>query len=180
MSKLFCWRVREPEYLLDLTVIIRGYEVRESIRAWCVLADYLYCCLRVFTAATSLASCVCEVSITSSTTKVMLSLLLRTPTSSRHILCSAYRRTFHWKHARQQEESQTYRARKTSSLNPTLLILGFVPVFTFALGTWQIQRLKWKVNLIDELQEKLQRAPMLLPGRIECGRSMCLSSSTAN
>lgn len=43
------------------------------------------------------------------------------------------------------------------------MLLGFMPIFTFALGTWQIQRLKWKVNLIDELSEKLQRLPMNLP-----------------
>ncbi|EJD03631.1 uncharacterized protein FOMMEDRAFT_105726 [Fomitiporia mediterranea MF3/22] len=44
-----------------------------------------------------------------------------------------------------------------------MILLGVMPILTFALGTWQIQRLKWKVNLIDELEEKLQRAPMDLP-----------------
>ncbi|KAF9502419.1 mitochondrial protein required for respiration [Pleurotus eryngii] len=41
-----------------------------------------------------------------------------------------------------------------------------MPFFTFALGTWQMQRLKWKINLIDELEEKLQLAPLTLPKRI--------------
>lgn len=49
-----------------------------------------------------------------------------------------------------------------------MILLGFMPIFTFTLGTWQIQRLKWKVNLIDELSEKLQRLPMSLPGVIKC------------
>ncbi|KAH7886146.1 SURF1 family-domain-containing protein [Phlebopus sp. FC_14] len=53
-----------------------------------------------------------------------------------------------------------------SWLSPTVLLLGFIPIFTFALGTWQMQRLQWKVSLIDELEEKLQREPILLPKRI--------------
>jgi len=47
-----------------------------------------------------------------------------------------------------------------------MVLVGFIPIFTFALGTWQVQRLKWKVALIDELEEKLQREPMTLPKRI--------------
>lgn len=47
-----------------------------------------------------------------------------------------------------------------------MLTLAFIPFFTFALGTWQVKRLKWKINLIDELEEKLQREPMILPPRI--------------
>ena len=48
-----------------------------------------------------------------------------------------------------------------------MILLGVMPIFTFALGTWQVERLKWKVNLIDELQEKLQRDPLSLPRRIK-------------
>ena len=44
-----------------------------------------------------------------------------------------------------------------------MVLLGVTPFITFALGTWQIQRLKWKINLIDELHEKLQRTPIDLP-----------------
>ena len=61
-----------------------------------------------------------------------------------------------------------YKAKKISTLSPTLMLLGIMPFCTFALGTWQLKRLKWKVDLIDELQERLQRSPMTLPGRIEC------------
>ncbi len=49
-----------------------------------------------------------------------------------------------------------------------MVLLGIMPIFTFALGTWQIQRLKWKVNLVDELQEKLHRQPIILPDFIKC------------
>ncbi|PSS05461.1 hypothetical protein PHLCEN_2v3841 [Hermanssonia centrifuga] len=47
-----------------------------------------------------------------------------------------------------------------------MFVAGLVPILTFALGTWQVERLKWKVNLIDELKEKLQREPMPLPRKI--------------
>jgi SURF1 family len=60
-----------------------------------------------------------------------------------------------------------YSAKRSSALNPTLVALGLIPVLTFALGTWQVQRLKWKVDLIDQLSEKLQREPIPLPSRVK-------------
>lgn len=66
------------------------------------------------------------------------------------------------------EETAHYTARKDSWYSPTILLLGFIPLFTFALGTWQLQRLQWKISLIDELEEKLERDPIRLPRRIKC------------
>lgn len=66
------------------------------------------------------------------------------------------------------ESEQLYRAKRMSALTPTMMLLGFIPIFTFGLGTWQIQRLKWKVNLIDELQEKLEQSPLALPKKVKC------------
>ncbi|QRV97311.1 cytochrome oxidase assembly factor [Ceratobasidium sp. AG-Ba] len=67
----------------------------------------------------------------------------------------------------------TYRHEKYSSgksqfswTSPTTLVLGFIPIFTFGLGTWQIQRLQWKLALIEELEEKARREPLILPKRI--------------
>ncbi|KAH9950880.1 SURF1-domain-containing protein [Amylocystis lapponica] len=48
----------------------------------------------------------------------------------------------------------SYRAKKESLLTPTMLLVGLIPIFTFALGTWQVQRLQWK------------REPMYLPNHI--------------
>lgn len=48
-----------------------------------------------------------------------------------------------------------------------MLLLGFMPFFTFGLGTWQLQRLQWKINLIDELEEKLQLKPLQLPSKVK-------------
>ncbi|KAI0308179.1 mitochondrial protein required for respiration [Multifurca ochricompacta] len=66
----------------------------------------------------------------------------------------------------QNNAGASYSAKRHSLLSPTLVVLGLIPVLTFALGTWQVQRLKWKVDLIDKLSEKLQREPILLPGRV--------------
>ena len=72
-----------------------------------------------------------------------------------------------------QSDIQTvYKARREPWINPTMLLIGFIPFFTFGLGTWQLQRLQWKVALIDELEEKLQLQPLSLPKRIKCGLSL--------
>ncbi|KAF5368456.1 hypothetical protein D9758_002297 [Tetrapyrgos nigripes] len=59
-----------------------------------------------------------------------------------------------------------YKPRKEPWITPTMLVVGFIPFFTFGLGTWQLYRLKWKINLIDELEEKLQLQPLSLPRKI--------------
>lgn len=64
--------------------------------------------------------------------------------------------------------SQAYKVKRDPWITPTMVLVGIIPIFTFALGTWQVRRLKWKVALIDELEEKLQREPMNLPKRIKC------------
>lgn len=66
-------------------------------------------------------------------------------------------------------DASTYSPRRERWITPTMVLLGFVPIFTLGLGTWQLQRLQWKVNLIDELEEKLQLPPLSLPKRIKCG-----------
>lgn len=60
-----------------------------------------------------------------------------------------------------------YAAKRYSLLNPALIGLGLIPVLTFALGTWQVQRLKWKVDLIDRLSEKLQQESIPLPNKVK-------------
>ncbi len=49
-----------------------------------------------------------------------------------------------------------------------MLLVGFIPFFTFGLGTWQLRRLQWKINLVDELKEKLELPPLALPRKIKC------------
>ncbi|GJJ12564.1 hypothetical protein Clacol_006807 [Clathrus columnatus] len=49
---------------------------------------------------------------------------------------------------------------------PTVLVIGCIPIFTFYLGTWQLRRLKWKLNLIEQLNEQLNREPLKLPSAV--------------
>ncbi|CAG8442162.1 288_t:CDS:10, partial [Scutellospora calospora] len=41
------------------------------------------------------------------------------------------------------------------------------PITGFCLGTWQIQRLRWKVGLIEEYEERLSKPQMILPKKIK-------------
>ena len=41
-----------------------------------------------------------------------------------------------------------------------------IPVTTFCLGTWQIFRLQWKVDLIEELERKTKRDPIDIPTKL--------------
>ncbi|XP_048414575.1 surfeit locus protein 1 isoform X3 [Stegostoma tigrinum] len=47
-----------------------------------------------------------------------------------------------------------------SFLKWTLLL---IPVTTFSLGTWQVQRRKWKLQLIKDLQARTRSEPLPLP-----------------
>lgn len=42
-----------------------------------------------------------------------------------------------------------------------------VPFVAFGLGTWQVQRLRWKVNYINTLEDRLEREAIPLPRRIK-------------
>ncbi|KAI8318744.1 SURF1-domain-containing protein, partial [Martensiomyces pterosporus] len=41
-----------------------------------------------------------------------------------------------------------------------------IPLIAFGLGTWQVQRLKWKLALLDEVNDKMHRSPVALPLRV--------------
>lgn len=69
--------------------------------------------------------------------------------------------------AEQTQNRVIYKTRPQPLLTPAIVLIGCIPVLSFALGTWQLQRLKWKVSLIDELQEKLQLEPLSLPARVK-------------
>jgi surfeit locus 1 family protein len=57
-----------------------------------------------------------------------------------------------------------------SKFTPTIFIIGFIPIFTFALGTWQVQRRAWKLNLIEQLNDQLHRDPLWLPNFVKCAK----------
>jgi len=44
---------------------------------------------------------------------------------------------------------------------------AFIPLTAFALGTWQVQRLGWKTELLARFEDRLVRDPLPLPPRID-------------
>jgi surfeit locus 1 family protein len=47
-----------------------------------------------------------------------------------------------------------------------LAFVGFFPIAAFGLGTWQMKRLRWKVELIEMLEERVSLPAVPLPRRI--------------
>ncbi|KAG2208420.1 hypothetical protein INT46_009621 [Mucor plumbeus] len=60
---------------------------------------------------------------------------------------------------------ETYRAKQRKFGVGTALLCT-IPFFTFYLGCWQVQRLRWKVNYIQTLEDRLHREAIPLPKRI--------------
>ncbi|KAJ5692178.1 Cytochrome oxidase assembly protein shy1 [Penicillium macrosclerotiorum] len=50
---------------------------------------------------------------------------------------------------------------------PGLIILALIPIISFALGSWQIQRLDRKTKLIAKFEDRLVRPPLPLPPRVD-------------
>lgn len=50
---------------------------------------------------------------------------------------------------------------------PGLLVLAVIPLAAFALGTWQVQRLRWKTDLIAKCEDRIMREPLPLPPRVD-------------
>lgn len=46
-----------------------------------------------------------------------------------------------------------------------ITIIQIIPVTTFCLGTWQVQRRKQKLKLIEELESKTKAPPILFPDK---------------
>ncbi|KAJ9116383.1 hypothetical protein QFC22_004824 [Naganishia vaughanmartiniae] len=73
------------------------------------------------------------------------------------------------RHASVRQASSTTQYTTSSrnfKLTPTTAVLCFVPVLTGVLGLWQLQRLKWKLNLIEEVDTAMAKDPMILPNEI--------------
>lgn len=56
---------------------------------------------------------------------------------------------------------------RSSLFRPITFVLAFAPILTGYLGFWQVERLKWKVALIEEVDRNLEKEPMALPGTIK-------------
>lgn len=72
-------------------------------------------------------------------------------------------------HPRFFSKPQTFsRLRVQSRLTPVVIVIGFIPIFTFALGTWQVRRRRWKLDLIEQLNDQANREPLELPEFVKC------------
>ncbi|KAK0569896.1 surf-like protein [Tilletia horrida] len=84
---------------------------------------------------------------------------------------SSPRRAYHGDLSSSEYQGQGSRKSDSPSsrpwyASPTTLVLAFIPIFTAGLGFWQLQRLKWKVSLIEELEDKLRKDPISLPKNV--------------
>ncbi|KAI0913111.1 SURF1 family-domain-containing protein [Ustulina deusta] len=50
---------------------------------------------------------------------------------------------------------------------PGLIVLALIPVTALALGTWQVQRLGWKTELMARFEDRLVQPPLPLPPRVD-------------
>lgn len=65
------------------------------------------------------------------------------------------------------DDGSTHRpARLRWWQSPVTVLVALVPLITFGLGVWQVRRLKWKLNLIEELEDKLLDDPLELPKNV--------------
>ncbi|KAI0475813.1 SURF1 family-domain-containing protein [Xylariaceae sp. FL0804] len=48
-----------------------------------------------------------------------------------------------------------------------LLVLAAIPLTAFGLGTWQVQRLGWKTELLARLEDRLVQPPLPLPPHVD-------------
>ncbi|XP_064457491.1 surfeit locus protein 1-like [Ornithodoros turicata] len=64
-----------------------------------------------------------------------------------------------------RRSNQVYRG--SIKIEPKIGVAGYsllaIPVVAFGLGTWQVQRRKWKLGLIEELARKTELPPCELP-----------------
>ncbi|XP_053989093.1 surfeit locus protein 1 [Hylaeus volcanicus] len=70
-----------------------------------------------------------------------------------------------------------YNIKSKSNIQTSKIGLGgycllSVPIVTFILGTWQVQRRRWKLNLIESLNERTTHDPLQLPANLEELESM--------
>jgi cytochrome oxidase assembly protein ShyY1 len=59
--------------------------------------------------------------------------------------------------------SQNIELSGTTSRKVFLGLLILAPIITFAMGTWQVKRLKWKNKLVAECEDRLTYKPIPLP-----------------
>jgi surfeit locus 1 family protein len=66
----------------------------------------------------------------------------------------------------QDQHASRVPASRRQRLSPTLVVLGVLLIVLFAgLGTWQVYRLQWKLDLIARVESRVHAAPVAPPSR---------------
>ncbi|XP_072375233.1 surfeit locus protein 1-like [Diabrotica undecimpunctata] len=66
-----------------------------------------------------------------------------------------------------QTNSLNLKGVRDKKVGPFGWFLLIIPVSTFSLGVWQVQRKKWKEGLLADLQEKTSSQPVQLPENLD-------------
>ncbi|KAG0327417.1 surf-like protein [Dissophora globulifera] len=80
--------------------------------------------------------------------------------SARHEINDAQSRGYSTLH--QSSRTQSGRRR----WGPVTIGLALCPIITFGLGSWQVQRLRWKVDLIENLEDRMSLEAIPLPRKV--------------
>lgn len=65
----------------------------------------------------------------------------------------------------QLEKPSNFQQTKHEKIGVGGYLLIAVPIGTFALGCWQVQRKQWKESLISNLESKMSKEPVPLPDK---------------
>jgi len=71
------------------------------------------------------------------------------------------------KKAKHKKEKRGTADEDTENIGLYGYFLLSIPVITFGLGTWQVGRRQWKLDLIKDLEERLHREPIEIPENLD-------------
>ncbi|XP_041530371.1 surfeit locus protein 1 isoform X3 [Microtus oregoni] len=83
--------------------------------------------------------------------------------SRRNILGLSFRSGMVWRPSRCYSSTAEAAAAKAEDDSFLQWFLLLIPATAFGLGTWQVQRRKWKLKLIAELESRIMAEPIPLP-----------------
>ncbi|KAJ2058870.1 surf-like protein [Coemansia sp. S146] len=92
--------------------------------------------------------------------------LLRLPTRYNIKTAGVLGQTRTYAHKLEADESVSESEWKGQLYSWKSICLCTIPLIAFGLGTWQIQRLKWKMALLDDVNDRMHRRPVALPLRV--------------
>ena len=89
-------------------------------------------------------------------------IILRTSRTSRTSMEPRWKESLLHKQNRPQKARRNRLPLESSSRQPMLTLVA-MPITSFALGTWQVYRLRWKKELIERYSNNLRQDTIILP-----------------